>query len=67
LDISYIVLSGSVVLAVMGRISPDTALIANPTPFAECFKAEGLTEDDLAAAMQDLAEPRVWRCLYRFM
>jgi len=59
---SYVSLSRAVVIA---RVSPklvDTTKL-DPRPFAKCFKAEGLTEDDLKATIKaDSLEPRVKRC-----
>jgi predicted pyridoxine 5'-phosphate oxidase superfamily flavin-nucleotide-binding protein len=55
---SYISLSRAVVLA---TVSPDllgTTKI-DPRPFAKCFRAQGLTVNDLKAAKARSAGPRV--------
>jgi hypothetical protein len=64
---SYIALSRAVIIA---RVSPklaDTTKI-DPRPFAKCFRTEGLTEEDLKATIKaDALEPRIKRCLDKFI
>jgi hypothetical protein len=59
---SYTALSHAVVLATVSADLIDTAKI-NPKPFAKCFKAQGLTENDLKAIIKaGTPGPRVKRC-----
>ena len=60
---SYTALSHEVVLATVSPDLVDTGKI-DPRPFAKCFRAQGLTENDLKAIIKTgTPEPRVKRCL----
>src|SRR6478609_2403086 len=59
---SYTALSHVVVLATVSPDLIDTTKI-DPRPFARCFKALGLTENDLKATIKaGTPGPRVKRC-----
>jgi hypothetical protein len=60
---SYTALSRAVVLAAVSPDLVDTAKI-DPRPFAKCFRAQGLTANDLKATIK-AGSPgqRVKRCL----
>jgi hypothetical protein len=59
---AYIALSKAAVLA---TVSPDLlgTTKLDPRPFAQCFRAQGLTKKDLKAAIQSGAESRIIHCL----